>query len=266
MAKRTVRRTPQEISSLKNQRKITALSTYDFPMARLVDEQDIDILLVGDSLGMVLLGYETTQKVTMTEMLHHVRATSRACQSSLVVADMPYGSYETAEKALKNAKKFLKAGANAVKLEGGGIIQKQIKALLKAEIPVMGHLGMLPQNVSQKKGYRVHGRDSREAEAILNDAKLLDRLGVFSFVLECVPRGLAKKITQVVKTPTIGIGAGKQTDGQILVLHDVLGFQGSVAPKFVRRYAQLERTIKRAVRRYQQDVIEGDFPSKNESF
>lgn len=247
--------------------KITVLTAYDFPSARILDEAGIDIILVGDSLGMVMLGYENTVPVTMRDMLHHTRAVSRAVKKTLVIGDMPFGSYETPERAVRNAKRFLKeAGADAIKLEGGQKIQAQIEALIDAGIPVMGHLGMTPQTASLLGGYRVQGKEKKQAEEIQKDARLLDRLGVFSFVLECVPAVLSAKITREVKCPVIGIGAGPSVDGQVLVLHDMLGFQSKVHPRFVRQYASLERDIKTAIGKYRRDVINGKFPSKEESY
>ena len=251
----------------KKGEKIAALTAYDFPFAHILDEAGMDIILVGDSLGMVLLGYDSTVPVTMREMLHHTKAVSRAVKKALVVGDMPFGSYDTPEKAVRNAKRFLKeANADAVKLEGGQKIQKQIEALAGASIPVMGHLGMTPQSASELGGYRVQGKDKAQAEQILKDAVLLDRLGVFSIVLECVPAVLAGEITREVKCPTIGIGAGPKTDGQVLVLHDMLGFEGRVHPKFVRKYADLAGQIKKAAAGYREDVLKGKFPSQEESF
>ena len=247
--------------------KITVLTAYDFPFARILDEAGMDMILVGDSLGMVLLGYENTVPVTMREMLHHTRAVSRAVKRALVVADMPFGSYETPERAVRNAKRFLKeAGADGVKLEGGQKIQAQIETLVDAGIPVMGHVGMTPQTASFLGGYRVHGKEKKQAAEIEKDARLLDRLGVFSLVLECVPALLASKITREVKCPVIGIGAGPSVDGQVLVLHDMLGFHSKVHPRFVRQYASLEREITAAVGKYRRDVINGKFPSKAESY
>lgn len=251
----------------KKGEKITALTAYDFPLARIFDEEGVDILLVGDSVGMVLLGYESTLPVTMEEMLHHVRPVARAARKSLVVADMPYKSYETPELAVQNAKRFIEeAGAGAVKLEGGETVRAQIEALTKNGFAVMGHVGMTPQTADMLGGYRVQGRDAAQAEIILNDARLLDRLGVFSVVLECIPAALADKITREVRCPTIGIGAGPKTDGQVLVSHDMLGFRGKVRPKFVRQYAAMEEIARDAVRSYRRDVLAGKYPSKAESY
>jgi len=251
----------------KNKEKIVALTAYDFPFARILDEAGIDIVLVGDSLGMVLLGYESTLPVTMREMLHHTRAASKAVKKALLVADMPFGSYDTADRALRNAKRFLKeGGADAVKLEGGEKICEKVKALIDAGVPVMGHLGMMPQTASLLGGYRVQGKEKKEAKKMIQEAGLLDRLGVFALVLECVPARLAEKITRQIKCPTIGIGAGIKTDGQILVLHDMLGFKSKVHPRFVRQYANLEAVIQKAVETYRTDVLAGRFPAAKESY
>lgn len=247
--------------------KITVLTAYDFPTARILDQCGLDVILVGDSLGMVLLGYESTVGVTMRDMLHHVKAVSRAVKHSLVVADMPFGAYDNPQSALRNARRFLKeGGADAVKLEGGKRVEKQIKTLVAAGIPVMGHLGMTPQTASLLGGYKVQGKEKKQALEIQKDAKLLERLGVFSFVLECVPAALAKKITRSVKCPTIGIGAGPETDGQVLVLHDMLGFSSGVHPRFARRYAAIEDEIKKAALDYKNDVIHKRFPTVKESY
>ena len=251
----------------KKGERVTCLTAYDFPFAQILDQEGIDIVLVGDSLGMVLLGYGSTLPVTMREMVHHTRPVSRAVQRAFVVADMPFGSYDSCERALRNAGRLMKdAGADAVKLEGGKRIQDQIETLIRAGVPVMGHLGMTPQTASQLGGYRVQGKEVRQAEGIFKDALLLDKLGIFSLVLECVPDVLAKKITRKVKCPTIGIGAGPGTDGQVLVLHDMLGFQTSVQPKFVRRFADLDKTVRKAVADYRNAVLSGAFPSKPESY
>lgn len=259
--------TPKKIYSKKSKReKITVLTAYDFPFAQILDKSGIDVILVGDSLGMVVLGHETTLPVTMQDMIHHTQAAARGVKNALLVGDMPYKSYVNAASALKNAKLLMKAGAGAVKLEGGKKVQKQIQSLVKAKIPVMGHLGMTPQSVKEFGGYRVQGREPKQAETILRDAVLLDRLGVFAIVLECVPSALAEKITKAVKCPTIGIGAGASVDGQVLVLHDLLGFESSVKPRFVRRYANLDEEVKRAVSDYRSDVLSGRFPLKEESY
>jgi 3-methyl-2-oxobutanoate hydroxymethyltransferase len=261
--------TVKSILDKKHREKIAALTAYDFPFARILDEIGIDIVLVGDSLGMVLLGYDSTVRVTLAEMLHHTKAVSRAVKRALVVADMPFGSYERDEKlAFQNAESLLqKGGADAVKLEGGNErIARAVKALVQGGIPVMGHVGMTPQTATSLGGYKVQGRTPKEAKRILDEAKRLEAAGVFSIVLECVPVKLAGEITRKVSCPTIGIGAGPQTDGQILVLHDLLGFEGPVRPRFARRYAEFEKEAKAAFSRYLRDVRSGAFPSLKESF
>lgn len=251
----------------KERRKIVALTAYDFPFAKLVDEAGIDIVLVGDSLGMVCLGYDSTLPVTMRDMLHHMRAVTRAVKRALIVGDMPFGSYQGVQTALRNARRFLKeGGAGAVKLEGGKRILREVNALIRAGVPVMGHLGMTPQTASELGGYKVQGKTKKERDGIFGDALELEKAGVFSIVLECVPASLAKRISGKLKIPTIGIGAGPHTDGQVLVLHDLLGFESSVRPRFVRRYAQLSRVIRKALRSYRDDVLSGTFPSMEESF
>lgn len=260
--------TAKAIYDKKNKKeKITMLSVYDFPFAKIADESGIDAVLVGDSLGMVLLGYKSTVGVTMREMIHHTRAVSRATHSALIVGDMPFGSYDTPEKAVRNATRFLKeGGAEAVKLEGGEKIKKEVEALVKAGIPVMGHLGMTPQTASALGGYKVQGRDKEQADEIINDAILLDKLGAFAIVLECVPAKLAAEITAKVKCPTLGIGGGAQTDGQVMVLLDMLGFSSKVHPRFVRKYADMEQITRKAVEQYRSDVLAGKFPSTEESY
>lgn len=256
------------LTKKKSKEKFVALSTYDFPFAKLADESGVDVVLVGDSLGMVCLGYSSTISVTMREMLHHTKAVSRAVKQALVVGDMPFGSFQgSCEKAVRNAKRFIKeGGADAVKMEGGEEVLQETKAIIASGIPVMGHLGMTPQSVTQLGGYRVQGRSSREAAKIMKDALLLEKAGVFSVVLECVPLELTRRISRKLKIPTIGIGAGPHADGQILVLHDLLGFKSNVAPRFVRRYADLDKTIRTSIAKFRQDVIRQTFPSKKESF
>ena len=242
------------------------LSTYDFPFAKLADESGADIVLIGDSVGMVCLGYESTLPVTMEDMLYHVKAVSRAVKRALVIADMPYESYKTKALAVENAKKFCNAGAKAVKLEGGESVIPQVKALKAAKIPVMGHLGMTPQSIEEFGGYKVQGRTQEAANRILKDAYLLQNAGAFSIVLECVPYRLAEHITKETFIPTIGIGAGPKTDGQVLVLHDLLGFKSGVSPRFVRRYADLDQVIRSAISKFKRDVETKNFPSLKESF
>jgi len=245
--------------------KIVALTAYDYPTARLLDEAGVDIILVGDSLGMVVLGYESTVSVTMREMLHHSKAVRRGTRQALLVTDMPFGSYDTPDQALRNARRLIKeGGAQVVKLEGGLRIRKQIEILVQAGIPVMGHVGMTPQTAGAQSGYRVQGKTESEAQAILEDAQILDQLGVMGIVLECVSHDLAQKITSMVNCPTIGIGAGPGTDGQVLVLHDLLGVKSQVNPKFVKKYAVLEKIIHEAVSGYCQDVRDLKFPTQPE--
>lgn len=251
----------------KEKRKIVALTAYDFPFGKLVDQAGVDIALVGDSLGMVCLGYENTLPVTMEDMLHHTKAVVRAVKHALVVADMPYESYRTPQLAIRNAWRLIReGGAVAVKLEGGEKIFEPVQKLCHVGIPVMGHLGMTPQSIRELGGYKVQGKTKSEADKIFSDALELERLGVFSIVLECVPKDLAQRISKAVRIPTIGIGAGADTDGQILVLHDLLGFESPVRPRFVRRYADLNRTVLEAVLKYKEDVLSGTFPSASESF
>ena len=261
-----MKQTPQSIVEKKKRgEKITALSLYDYASARIAEEAGVDILMVGDSVGMVFLGHSNTLSVTVENILYHTRAVTRAARQTLVVADMPIHSYEDPETALRNAKRFLEeGGADAVKLEGGIKIQPQIQKLVAAGIPVMGHLGMLPQTAGSQ--FHVQGKTPEEAKAILDDAQALARLGVFSMVLECIPATLAATITQAVNCPTIGIGAGAGTDGQVLVLQDILGIRSNVSPRFVRRYANFEETMKKAIRHYCRDVAGKKFPSRKESF
>ncbi|HNX68231.1 MAG TPA: 3-methyl-2-oxobutanoate hydroxymethyltransferase [Candidatus Omnitrophota bacterium] len=259
--------TPKDIYAKKAKgERIASLSLYDHPTARIADAAGADLLMTGDSLAMVLFGHPNTLSIDLETMLRHTSAVSKAVTRALVVADMPFGSYDDPDAALRNALRFIKeAGADAVKLEGGENIQPQVQKLIAAGIPVMGHVGMLPQGVGDGH-YRVFGRTPEEAAAVMRDAKMLDRLGVFAIVLECVPVKLATEITEAVKCPTIGIGAGAGTDGQVLVLHDMLGIQSGVSPRFVRRYAKLEETIGKAVRHYCRDVVKKKFPSSKESF
>ena len=257
----------KHILTLKGKRKIAVLTAYDFPTAKLVDEADLDIVLVGDSVGMVCLGYESTLPVTMADMLHHTRAVKRAIKRALIVTDMPFGSYRNVGSAVKNAKALTyEGGADAVKLEGGRDILSEVKAIVRTGIPVMGHLGMLPQSIRELGGYKVQGKTREESDRIFEEAIELERAGIFSLVLECVPDSLAKRVTKRLKIPTIGIGAGPATDGQVLVFHDVLGLESPVSPRFVRRYADLSSMIRKALARYRSDVLTGKFPAKKETF
>src|ERR1700756_2053475 len=248
--------------------KITCLTAYDYPTARLLDEAGVEVLLVGDSLGMVMLGHDTTLPVTLDEMLHHTRAVRRGTRRALVVADMPYGSYHAgSDESLRNAVRFVKeAGAEAVKVEGGERRLELIARLTEAEIPVMGHVGLTPQSVNALGGYRVQGKTRDAAEHLIRDARAVEAAGAFAVVLEAVPRELAAEITRELRIPTIGIGAGPDCDGQVLVLHDILGLTFAPVPKFARQYADVGRIISDAVYEYCDDVREGGFPSDRESY
>jgi len=254
--------------SHSNFQKITCLTAYDYPTARLVDEAGVDVILVGDSLGMVVLGLESTLSVTIDEMLHHTRAVRRGVRRALVVADMPYGSYHSdLGQSLNNAVRFVKeAGAEAVKVEGGERRLELISRLTEAEIPVMGHVGLTPQSVNALGGYRVQGKTADAAEQLIRDARAVEAAGAFAVVLEAVPRELAAHITRELRIPTIGIGAGPECDGQILVLHDAIGLTFTALPKFARRYANVGEMISRTVREYCDDVRAGMFPSDAESY
>ena len=226
--------------------KITALTAYDYPTARLLDESGIDIILVGDSVGMVVLGYSDTTRVTLDEMLHHTRAVARGVKHALLVADMPIHTYDTPEQALKTAKQFVEIGAQAVKLEGGANRVAEIEAITQAGIPFMAHIGMLPQSVREERGYKVKGRTQSEASALIADARAVEEAGAFSVVLEIVVADIAKQITNAVSIPTIGIGSGEHCDGQILVTHDLIGLFPWFTPKFVSPAARVAEEIRRA--------------------
>ncbi len=247
---------------------ITCLTAYDYPTSRLVDEAGIDMVLVGDSLAMVVLGYENTLSVTMEEMLHHTRAVRRAVKKALVIADMPYASYHIDEKeAVANALRFIKeAGAEAVKVEGGEKRVELIKRLLDAEIPVMGHIGLTPQSINRMGGFKVQGKTLAAIESLMRDAVALDRAGVFSLVLEGIPREVAAMITEEVEAPTIGIGAGPECDGQVLVIHDLLNLSFHPAAKFIRQYADAAALIGQALQNFRADVEARLFPSDGESY
>lgn len=247
----------------KNGQKITMLTAYDYPTAQAMDEIGIDMILVGDSLGNVVLGYETTLFVTMEEMIHHTKAVTRGARNTMVVGDMPFLTYHfSVEDALRNAGRFMQeGGAQAVKLEGGRERTAVVKAMVEAGIPVLGHIGLTPQSVHQLGGFRVQGKDLDTAKKLIDDAKALEEAGCFGVVLECVPAALAEKITKEIGIPTIGIGAGAGCDGQVLVSHDLLGlFSGHVA-KFVRQYAQIGQTMRQAFKAYKEEVESGSFPA-----
>jgi 3-methyl-2-oxobutanoate hydroxymethyltransferase len=228
--------------------RITALTAYDYPTARLLDESGLDIILVGDSLGMVVLGYEDTTEVSFEEMLHHTRAAARGVKRALLVADLSIGAYDTAETAVANARRLVEAGAQAVKLEGGASHVAQIDAIVRAGIPLMAHIGMLPQSVRVEGGYKVKGRSALEAERLLQDARAVEKAGAFSVVLEIVAPDTARQITEAISIPTIGIGSGEHCDGQILVTHDLIGLYPWFTPKFVSPEVHVAEEIRRAAR------------------
>lgn len=252
----------------KNKEKIAMLTAYDYATATTLDESGIDIILVGDSLAMVVLGYETTLPVTMDEMIHHTKSVSRAAHHAMVIGDMPFLSYQvSSDKAIYNAGRFLQeAGAQGVKIEGGREMAETTRRITSAGIPVMAHIGLTPQSVHQFGGYRPQGKDKKSARKILEDARILEEAGAFSVVLECVPAALAKEITQNLTIPTLGIGAGVHCDGQVLVINDMLGLFERFTPKFVKKYANLNMTMKKAVRLYSDEVKAGIFPGAEHSF
>jgi len=252
----------------KNGEKISALTAYDHLMARMLDEAGLDIILVGDSVGMVMTGFETTIPVTMDMMLYHTAAVRRGVQRALLVADMPFMSYQVnADTAVRNAGRFLQeAGAEAVKLEGGEAVSEAVHRLVSYGIPVMGHLGLTPQSINQFGGYIVVGKEDKTADLLLTNAMILEQAGIFALVLEKIPAVLAKEITRKLKIPTIGIGAGKYCDGQVLVTYDMLGMFERFQPKFARRYANLAEVMRTAFTQYHKDVKSGLFPNDDESY
>lgn len=251
----------EEIERKKGKEKVIVLTAYDFQIAKILDEMHIDLILVGDSLGMVVQGHLDTKHVTIWDMIYHTKAVVRGVKNTPIIGDMPIDSYCTVEDAVKNARKFLRAGAGGVKIEGNK--PKVVKALLKAGIPTMGHVGMLPQTAGS---YRLRGKTSEEAEKILQDAVELDDCGVFSIVLECIPENLARRITKRVKVPTIGIGAGKYCDGQVLVINDMLGLDDQFRPKYVKRYASLNTVVKNAVGKFREEVLAGKYPDEEHTY
>jgi 3-methyl-2-oxobutanoate hydroxymethyltransferase len=247
--------------------KITMLTAYDYATAMVLDEAGVDITLVGDSLGMVVLGYESTLPVTMEEMLHHTKAVSRGTRRAMLIADMPFMSYQISDtEAMHNAGRFLKeAGAQGVKLEGGREVAGLIRKMTSVGIPVMAHLGLTPQSVLQFGGYKTQGKEDAAANRIMEEAKMIEEAGAFSVVLECVPALLAGKITKALSIPTIGIGAGVDCDGQVLVINDMLGIFERFTPKFVKRYCNLNAQMKESVRQYIGEVKSGKFPDEEHS-
>jgi len=248
--------------------KFAMLTAYDYSTAKLIDEAGIPLILVGDSLGMVVLGYDSTIPVTMDEMIHHTRAVVRGTEQALVVGDMPFMTYQiSAEDAMRNAARFLQeAGCQAVKLEGGVSMAETVKRIITAGIPVMGHIGLTPQSVNQFGGYKVMGKTPEAAIDLVKDAVALDKAGVFAIVLECVPEPLSKLITEKVSVPTIGIGAGRYCDGQVQVIHDLLGLFADFVPKHAKQYVQLAGQIKQAAADYISEVASGDFPTDKQCF
>jgi 3-methyl-2-oxobutanoate hydroxymethyltransferase len=251
----------------RDKKKLTVVTAYDALFARIVEQAGIETILVGDSLGVVVQGKATTLSVTMDEMLYHTKLVAGAAQQALVIGDMPFMSYQAGlEEALRNAGRFLQAGAQAIKLEGGVAMADRVTAMTSIGIPVMGHLGMTPQSVHQYGGYKVQGKESHHAQALVNDAKALEAAGAFAIVIEAVPNELAKTITEGVAIPTIGIGAGPHCDGQVLVLYDLLGLFDDFVPKFVKPYAHLKADALQALRHYKEEVEDGTFPSEAESY
>ena len=248
--------------------KITMMTAYDYPTGKLVDDAGIDTILVGDSLAMVMLGYESTVPVTMEEMLHHCRAVARGAKRAFLIGDMPFGSYQVSlEKAVENAGRFLKeAGCDCVKLEGGTEMAPVVKAIVTAGIPVCGHIGLTPQSATLLSGFKVQGKDADSARQLMQSARDIEEAGAFMIVMEAIPDLLASRITRELKIPTIGIGAGKDCDGQVLVYHDLVGLFERFTPKFVKRYVNLSPMIKEALLRYKEDVEKGTFPGPEHTF
>lgn len=248
-------------------RKVTVVTAYDALFTRIVEQAGIEAILVGDSLAMVVQGKPNTLTVSVKEMLYHTRLVAGAAQKSLVIGDMPFMSYQSSTgEAIRNAGRFLQAGAAAVKLEGGAVMAERVRAMTSIGIPVMGHLGMTPQSIHALGGYKPQGRSKDQAAILLEDAKTIEAAGAFAIVLEAVPAPLAKSITEALSIPTIGIGAGPHCDGQVLVLYDLLGLFDDFVPKFVKPYAHLKADALQALRRYKEEVEEGKFPSDSESY
>lgn len=262
---------PELIEKKRRGEKITMLTAYDWPMARLIDEAGVDVVLVGDSLGMVALGFPTTVPVTMEEMIHHAKAVRRGVSSALLVGDMPFMSFNVSrEETIRNAGRFLKeAGCDAVKVEGGqGSVEslQAVEAIVEAGILVLGHLGLTPQTAAKTGGFKVQGKSPESAQRIFEAALKLEEAGCFGIVLECIPTQLAERITQSLKIPTIGIGAGAHCDGQVLVTQDLLSLSGPLKPRFARSFVQLDQAILKAIEQFRREVLNGSFPSDEESF
>ena len=248
--------------------KITMLTAYDFPTAQIVDRAGIEMVLVGDSLGNCVLGYETTVPVTMDEMIHHTKAVRRGVKYAFLVGDMPFLSYQTScEDAIRNAGRFMKeGGTDGVKLEGGAEVADKAKAIIDAGMPCVGHLGLTPQSASKLGGFKVQGKDEAQAKKIIDDAKILEDAGCFCIILECIPAPLAEQVTKAVTVPTIGIGAGPHCDGQVLVYHDMVGLFERFRPKFAKQYINLSPEILKAVEAFKKEVKDSTFPDKDHSF
>jgi len=261
--------TTQTVVEMKQQsEKISMLTAYDYTMARIVDQAGIDVILVGDSASNVMAGHETTVPMTMEHMIYHASCVVRGVETALVIADLPFMSYQvTAEEALENAGRMMKeAGVHGVKLEGGKPVVKTIAKIVEAGIPVMGHLGLTPQSIYKFGTYKVRATEKTEAEQLVEDAKKLEEAGCFSIVLEKIPAELAKKVTETISIPTIGIGAGPKCDGQVLVNHDMLGLNKEFKPRFLRRYDDMHSSMTNAVQHYIEDIKSGDFPNENEQY
>ncbi len=257
-----------DISKAKlNGKKISMITCYDSAFGRIIESSEIDMVLVGDSLGNVVLGYESTIPVTIGDMVHHTKAVSRVCRRPFLVADMPFLSYTSTEQAVENARKLVQdGGASAVKLEGGSAILPQVQRLVELGIPVMGHLGLKPQSVNLVGGYKVQAKEPEAQKTLIEEALLLQKAGVFAIVFEMIPSTLAEQVTKKLNVPTIGIGAGPHCDGQVLVLHDMLGFVPDFNPKFLKKYANLAETVKQSIQHYCDDVKTGVFPAGENSF
>jgi len=260
--------TIQDVLALKGRRKLTMLTAYDYPLASLIDKAGIDMILVGDSLANVVLGLDSTTKVGMQEMIHHAKAVTRAVKHALVVGDMPYESYQVnPQESVKNARRFIdEAKCDAVKLEWFERCLEVTEQIIKAGIPVMGHIGLTPQTADKLGGFKVQGKDAEAAQRLIEQALALEKLGCFAVVLECVPDKIAEMITKKIKIPTIGIGAGINCDGQVLVSYDLLGLFERFTPKFVKKYINLSPLISKAIEEYKNEVIESKFPTKEHSF
>jgi len=256
------------LNKKKNGMKITMLTAYDYPFARIVDEAGIDTILVGDSLGMVVQGLGNTLPVTMDEMIYHTKMVTRGVKNAMVIGDMPFMSYQTGiEDAVRNGGRFLKeAGAAAIKMEGGAEIADHIRAMSKSDIPVMAHIGLTPQSIHRMGGYKVQGKTEESAKRLIDEAHIVEDAGAFSLLLEAIPMDLAKQITEELSIPTIGIGAGPHCNGQVLVLHDVIGLFERFIPKFIKRYANVKDDVLNAIRSYKEEIEKGVFPSEEQSF